>query len=103
MFGGGIYTSGMKLVNCTVTNNNALQLDSLSIIEGAGGIFVNGGINILQNTIVAGNHDPNNLRPDIMTWARSTYTSLQGNNIIGNIGTDSFPRIRTVTCSMILT
>ncbi|MBI2806879.1 MAG: hypothetical protein HYX68_18015 [Planctomycetes bacterium] len=62
------------LLNCTITNNGPAGSNN----EGAG-LFVQGGTVNIKNTIVAGN---------INNYDVSGVVQSQGNNLIGNIGTN---------------
>ena len=109
--GGGIQGNGtVRITNSTISNNNANTADgggliyngggtnsltlrnntfaSNSAFDDGGGLFRSGTTSTVNiaNNIIALNTNTDGLSPDI----GGTYTSL-GNNLIGNVGSATFP------------
>ena len=80
--GGGIYgNNGGTITNSTITNNTA-DADNNGTGDG-GGIFRNGGIFTLTNSIVAGNFDRGLQAPDLGSNVAGVGFTNGGNNLIG--------------------
>ncbi|GBO54735.1 hypothetical protein APA_2786 [Pseudanabaena sp. lw0831] len=80
--GGGVWgNSGGVITNSTITNNTA-DADNNGTGDG-GGIFSNGGIFTIANSIIAGNFDRGLQAPDLGSTVAGVGFTNGGNNLIG--------------------